>query len=115
MKNTSIHFAFLTILVITLTFASTPTMNPNTTITATTTLNSKTNGQGDLVTVPESTTAVNLNGDITPLEWSDAYNVTLTLWNYTGPGVKDYSWEAEFLIKHNTTHILMAEKIYNLQ
>jgi len=111
MKNNSFTFAFLTVLVISLVIASTPTINPNTPITDTTTLNSKTNGQGDLVTLPESTNPVNLNGIITSAEWSDAYNVTLTIWNYTGPGVKDYSWEAEFLIKHNNTHILMAEKI----
>ena len=105
MKNNSFTFAFLTVLVISLVIASTPTINPKTTITATTTLNSKTNGQGDLVTVPESTNAVNLDGQITPEEWSDAYNVGLTLYTITD------QWEAEFWIKYNDSHILMAEKI----
>ena len=107
MKNNSIHFTFLTILVISLVIASTPVINTNTPPTASLSLNSKTNGLGDLITVPESTNPVTLDGNITASEWSDAYNVTLNLYNAT------YQWDAQFWIKYNATHILMAENISN--
>ncbi len=103
-------FAFLSFLVLSMVFVSTNTLNTNANPTSITT------NQGELVTVPESTTSVNFDGKIFTSEWDDAYHTTLTLWNYTDPEEqigKDYSWTVDFWIKRDNNNILMAEKINN--